>query len=111
MKAMRNQPRKMAPMVIATDHAGVMLLLLTVANATANAVTDTVKKNFGNLVIIQSSWLSVTIFSNLFPAGYDSSNSRLRALCNRSITTDATRRYNSQPKRGSFSQRSRNHVP
>src|SRR6266487_5567838 len=54
MKAMRNQPRKMAPMGMATAHAGAMLLLLMVANPTANAVTDTVKKNFGNLVISRS---------------------------------------------------------
>src|SRR6059058_468975 len=51
MKAMRNQPRKMAPIGMATAQAGAMLLLLMVANPTANAVTDTVKKNFGNLVI------------------------------------------------------------
>src|SRR5438270_665920 len=54
MKAMRNQPRKMAPMGMATAHAGTMLSLPTVANATVNAVTDTAKKNFGNLLISRS---------------------------------------------------------
>src|SRR5213078_3143803 len=64
MKAIRNQPRKMAPIGMATAHAGAMLLLLTVANPTANAVTDTVKKNLGNLVISGSlSFLCLAVSS------------------------------------------------
>jgi len=47
---------------MATAHAGARLWLLTVANPTANAVTDTVKKNFGNLVIA----VSVSVLSSTF---------------------------------------------
>src|SRR6266568_6850458 len=71
MKAMRNQPRKMAPMGIATVQAGAMLLLLMVANPTANAVTDTVKKNFGNLVIGQSFGYYVFIFVRTSVCGFE----------------------------------------
>src|SRR6266699_3391619 len=81
MKAMRNQPRKMAPIGMATAQAGATLSLPTVAKTTANAVMDTVKKNLGNFVIARS--VSISYSTSLSFQFADFRNSLIDAVLRR----------------------------